>query len=86
MMLSAKRYTTFAIILGILIATCLLPIEIVHASNSRIQNISITKLIDDADYKETFFVVTTSEDTYHILSARASFCMVQTITTYLKTT
>lgn len=48
----------------VLIATCCLPIGVAHA---RVQNISITKLIDEPYYKETLFVIITSEDTYHIL-------------------
>ena len=51
-------------ILGVLIATFCLPIDVAHA---RVQNISITKLIDQPNHKETLFVITTNENTYHIL-------------------
>lgn len=59
-----RRYVAIAIVLEILIATFCLPINAVHA---RVQNISITRLVDKPHYKETFFVITTSEGTYHIL-------------------
>jgi len=53
-------------IIEVLIVSFHLPINVAHAS---VQNISITKLIDEPYYKETFFVITANEKTYHILVA-----------------
>jgi hypothetical protein len=41
-----------------------LPINVAHAT---VQNIAVTKLIDDSDHKKTLFVITTDENTYHII-------------------
>jgi len=51
-------------IIGILIATICLPINLAHA---QVQDISTTKLIDELSYKKTLFVITTDEKTYHII-------------------
>jgi PKD repeat protein len=41
-----------------------LPINVAHAT---VQNIAVTKLIDETYHKKTLFVITTNENTYHIL-------------------
>jgi len=48
----------------VLAATVCLPINVAHAM---VQNIAVTKLIDEPDHKKTLFVITTDEDTYHIM-------------------
>jgi|GEM_PF-5629410 len=59
-----KKAFTFILVLIILIATFSLPINPVHA---QVQNVSVTKIVDGTNYKETYFVIVTSENTYHIL-------------------
>ena len=64
MKLSEKRLIAFSMILAILISACFLPINVVHAT---VQNIAVTKLIDEPYYKKTLFVITTDQTTYHIM-------------------
>jgi PKD repeat protein len=59
-----RRLVAFCLVSVILVATFGLPINVVHA---QVQNVSISKLIDESYYKETLFVITTEENTYHII-------------------
>jgi len=59
-----KNYIIFILVSIILTAAFSLPINTVRA---QVQNISITKLVDEPSYKKTLFVITTTEKTYHIL-------------------
>ena len=59
-------------VFAILVATICYPVNAVHASpqpspQPGIKNIAVTKLIDDPTTKKTLFVITTEEDTYHII-------------------
>jgi PKD repeat protein len=66
--LSEKRLVAFSMILAILISACFLPINVAHTQDrSQVTNFSITKLIDEPYYKETFFEIATDETTYHII-------------------
>jgi len=58
------RSLVLGMIFAILVANLCLPINAVHA---RVQDISITKLVDELHYRETFFVITSNENTYHII-------------------
>jgi len=64
MTLRRRHYIVFSLIFVILIATICLPINIAKA---QVQNVSITKLVNESFYKETLFVIITNEQTYHIL-------------------
>jgi PKD repeat protein len=56
------------LVFAILIAAVCSPINAVHGSPQLgIQNIVATKLIDAPTIKETYFVITTEENTYHII-------------------
>ncbi len=52
------------LVLVILIATVCRPFKVAHAE---MQNIAVAELIDDPYHKKTFFVITTSENIYHII-------------------
>jgi len=58
------RRVGLLLVFAILVATVCSPINIAHA---QVQNISVTKLVDDPYYKETLFVITTDENTYHVI-------------------
>ena len=59
-----SRYNVFSLVFIVLVAMVCLPINVAHAT---VQNIAVTKLIDDPDHKKTLFVITTDENTYHII-------------------
>ena len=55
-------------VFAILVATICYPVNAVHAGPQLgIKNVAVTKLIDAPTTKETLFVITTGEDTYHII-------------------
>ena len=55
-------------VFAILVATICYPVNVVHASpQPGIKNIVVTRLIDEPTTKKTLFVITTEEDTYHII-------------------
>jgi PKD repeat protein len=55
-------------VFAILVATICYPVNAVHASSQLgIKNIAVTRLIDEPTTKKTLFVITTEEDTYHII-------------------
>jgi len=57
-------YNVFFLVFIVLVAMVCLPINVAHAT---VQNIAVTKLIDEPYHKKTFFVITTNENTYHIV-------------------
>jgi len=63
-----NKRLVYLLVLAILIATVCAPVNVVHASSGPgIKNIAVTRLIDDPTTKRTLFVITTEEDTYHII-------------------
>lgn len=58
------HYSALFLALLIVVSTICLPINVAHAE---VQNIVITKLIDESHHKKTIFVIATDETTYHIL-------------------
>lgn len=57
------RFSAILLVFLILVPTVCLP---ANAANFA-QNVAVTKLVDESDYKETLFVITTSDNTYHII-------------------
>lgn len=63
-----RREFVFCIVFAILVATICYPVNAVQASpQPGIKNIAVTRLVDDPTTKKTLFVITTEEDTYHII-------------------
>jgi len=63
-----RREFVFCIVFAILVATICYPVNAASASpQPGIKNIAVTRLIDEPTTKKTLFVITTEEDTYHII-------------------
>jgi PKD repeat protein len=63
-----RGHSVFFLVFVVLVAALCSPVNAAPASpQSGIKNIAVTKLIDDATTKKTLFVITTEENTYHII-------------------
>jgi len=61
---SKIRCSALLLVFVILVSTVCLPVT---AASATVQNIAVTKLIDEPYYKKTLFVITTDQTTYHIM-------------------
>ena len=58
------HYVALFLVFTILVATVCLPVS---AASTAAQNVAVTKLVDESNYKKTLFVITTSDNTYHVI-------------------
>lgn len=64
MAIRKPSYVALFLVFVVLVSAFCLPVNVAHAM---VQNLEVTKLVDERDHKKTFFVITTEENTYHII-------------------
>ena len=63
-MVSKIRLSVLLLVFLILVPVVCLP---ANAASIPSQNVAVTKLVDESNYKKTLFVIATSDNTYHII-------------------